>query len=309
VPVTLLDPASGTTKELLGPKYNDPEAEAFWKPVADGIRERMKKRGLEEALMLGILSDSIPREHVVQLWKQILPDAPWTCMAHGGENEIYGVPVKYRTMVHHFKWPIDPGIERIHGWARPHSISLFPRSGTMGGDAGAYKPLVFFRMLFEWNIQGNQRGAGRLAGDFFRTKVGHGGRRISNRYGESSWRNLNLCPPWLAPGKNGAASTVQFDMAREGIQECEAFIYIDNALMDPKLRAKLGEPLAKKCRAILDERIRYNLWGYDMGANWRRQLFLPGGGLGSDWYACGSRWQDRSRALYDAAGEVQDKLQ
>jgi hypothetical protein len=193
---------------------------------------------------------------------------------------------------------------------RPQAVALFPRSAAMGSETSAFMPLPFFRLLFEWNIQGNQRGVGRLAADFIRTKEGWGGRRISGRYPESGWANLNLCAPWLAPGKDGAIATIAFEMGREGIQECEAFILIDRALADGGLRARLGAPLVKRCRVILDQRIRYNLWCMDMKA-WTargKNRFLPGGSIGFDWYAGGSRWQDRSKALYDAAAEVQTKL-
>ena len=99
-------------------------------------------------------------------------------------------------------------------------------------------------------------------------------------------------------------------MGREGIQECEAYIVIDRALMDEKLRTRLGGVLVKKCRAILDERIRYNLWCMDRKA-WTargRDRFLPGGSIGFDWYVGGSRWQERSKELYEVAGQVQKAL-
>ncbi len=311
VPVSLLDRASGEVKEMAGPKYSDPEAEAFWKPVMEGLRKRMKERGLEDAMMLGIVSDSVPGTNVVEFWKSILPETPWVCMAHAGTNSIHGAPIKYRTMVHLFTGAVDPEIERLHGWARPETLALFPRTATMGSDAGACMPLTFFRMIFEWNIQGKQRGVGRLAADFVPTKEGWGGRRISGRYPETSWGNLNLMPAWLAAGKDGPISTVAFEMAREGIQECEAYILVDSVLADNTLRAKLGEPLAKKCRGILDERVRHNLWSTDMSwtTRWNRDRFLPGGAIGFDWYVGGSRWQDRSKALYEAAAEVQAKLE
>jgi hypothetical protein len=231
-------------------------------------------------------------------------------MAHAGADRIHGAPIKYRTMVHLYRGADDPGINRLHGWARPDAYALFPRASGMGGADSAFRHLVYFRLLCEWNIQGSQRGVGRLAADFIPTKAGWGGRRISNRFPGSSWANLNLGAAWLAPGRDGVVSTITFEMGREGIQECEAYIAIDRALMDEKFRAKLGKDLIRKCRDLLDERIRYNLWCRDTKA-WTargRNRFLPGGAIGFDWYVGGSRWQDRSKALYEAAAEVQVKL-
>jgi hypothetical protein len=99
-------------------------------------------------------------------------------------------------------------------------------------------------------------------------------------------------------------------MGREGVQECEAYIAIDRVLTDEKLRAGLDKGLIRKCRDLLDERIRYNLWCRDTKA-WTargRDRFLPGGAIGFDWYVGGSLWQDRSKQLYGTAAEVQAKF-
>jgi len=37
-----------------GPVHGNPESEAFWKPVMDGIRERLQRRGIpEESITAG----------------------------------------------------------------------------------------------------------------------------------------------------------------------------------------------------------------------------------------------------------------
>ena len=73
-----------------------------------------------------------------------------------------------------------------------------------------------------------------------------------------------------------------------------------------ELRARLGEALAGKCQAVLDERTRYLSWIFDLQyLNHNR----GGGILGSHcplslgWYPW-SGWQERSRKLYQAAAEV-----
>jgi hypothetical protein len=297
VPVTLLDPATGKAEELAGPRYDEPSAGAFWKPVAEGIAERMKKRGLKDAMMLGIVADSIPRQEIVEFWKKLLPDAPWVCMAHGGAADIFGVPFAYRTTVFQTVWAVDPEAERRYGWRRKQRVAHFPRLSSN-------LPLTYNRMVWEWNIQGNQRGVGRLAADFFIVPMeGRKKLNLARRFGESSWRNLNLRESWLAPGADGAVNTIFFQMVREGIQECEARIHIEKALLDPERRKALGEKKAFSLQAMLDERTRANLYSVEIN-NYKLEPFLRSGSLGFDWFSSGAGFPERSRALYAAAATV-----
>ncbi len=80
-------------------------------------------------------------------------------------------------------------------------------------------------------------------------------------------------------------------MTREGVQECEARIYIEKALLDQDQRTSLGEARVQRLRTLLDERIRAGLWGWN----------------NYEWYIS-SGWQDRSVALYAAAAEVRQAL-
>ena len=108
----------------------------------------------------------------------------------------------------------------------------------------------------------------------------------------------------MAPGPEGPVSTERYEMGLEGVQECEARIFIEKALTDEKLRAKLGDKFAAECQAVLDERTRCVAWGNEQNTNGMLHSYLPYGPLGSDWYACGSSWQERSAKLYAAAAEA-----
>ena len=60
MPFTILDPRTGALSEAVGPKWGDDKILAFWKPVIDGMRERLKKRGLEKSMMIGVATDARP---------------------------------------------------------------------------------------------------------------------------------------------------------------------------------------------------------------------------------------------------------
>jgi hypothetical protein len=86
---------------------------------------------------------------------------------------------------------------------------------------------------------------------------------------------------------------VRLEAIREGVQECEARVFIEKAL--DTARAQLGEGLAARAEAALDERIRlarlfhFSTLGF--------LLSYPGSG-----------WQARSETLYALAAEVEQAL-
>jgi hypothetical protein len=105
-------------------------------------------------------------------------------------------------------------------------------------------------------------------------------------------------------------------MLREGVQECEARIYIERALTDEALRKKLGDDLAKRCQETLDERTRCMIRGIsslELTGYWRQLAPLATHGSGGWWNKPGiagnawfisSGWQDRTQDLYRAAADV-----
>jgi hypothetical protein len=109
-------------------------------------------------------------------------------------------------------------------------------------------------------------------------------------------------------------------MLREGVQECEARIFIERALLDETLRAKLGDDLAKRCQDMLDERTRCMIRGISslkLTGYWRQLAPLATHGSGGWWnkpgiagnaWFIGSGWRDRTRQLFALAGEVSRKL-
>jgi hypothetical protein len=92
--VSLLDPSTKKVSEFEGPSYDDQEkAKEFWKPVADGIREILKKRQLENNWCIGLASDSKPSKATVMVWKAVAPEARWVHQGHGLDGQYYGVPL------------------------------------------------------------------------------------------------------------------------------------------------------------------------------------------------------------------------
>ena len=215
------------------------------------------------------------------------------------------------------RFPGDPEKGRQYGWRRPDLIAQLNRHWTGTID---YFPASVWRHLGEINITGDQRGVGRLGGDFWpviKDKQGSRKGRIYERYNECRWRANDICTALLGPGPTGPVATTRLEMMREGVQECEARIFIEQALLDEKLRARLGEDLAKRAQDLLDERVRVMLRALSTlraGGGKRRSVTAPHawwntpGLAGHAWFV-GSDWQQRTRKLYRLAGEVERKLE
>ncbi len=291
------------------PKLVDPKSKALWKPVMDGVKARLKARGLDKAMMLGLASDTVPTPEILRLFTELAPGTPWVGHSHGGSIRALSksVPIGYRADVWGPRFGQDPADERQYGWKEPELKVHFTR------DFRDYYPMSSFRFLAEMDIMGSSRGFGRQGADFWPVLADKKGRikgTLGVRY--NSWRNLDIKCSVLSPGAKGPVSSHRFEMMRESVQECEARIFIEKAL----LGKKISGDLARRCQDILDERSRAILRGANaliISGAWTRYptsdhgwWYTPGQ-VGYQWYV-GSGWQKRSNKLFDAASEVAAKV-
>lgn len=319
--VTVVDPATKKTENVYLPTHFESSSRALWKPLFTELRSRLKKRGLEKTMMLGIHTDAWVSKKEVELFNELSGDAPWVMQSHDGFSEgklMYGISrVAYQTRVWSVLFSDDQvrhgknaGGRTLSGWKREELVVVFERNPGLD----AY-PSCRWRHFAETCITGLERGCGRLGADFWKAVKDKRGRRrgrVQERFPESHWRNLNLTTALLAPGPDGPVSTIRFEMFREGVQECEARIVIERALTDEGLRRRLGGALAKQCEEALEERHMY-MWngmssqqycgpGWANAYGWR---WTPGV-AGQKWFI-GSGWQARTEKLYTLAARVERK--
>ena len=321
--VTVVDPKTGKTENAFLDVYGEsPESTAHWKRLFTELRAHMEKRGLGQSLMLGMMTDAWPSKQDVQFFLEVAPGIPWMIQSHDGHGDpaqlLHGlVPVAYQAQVWGVRfadatpYKYTPAKGRMYGWKNPGLLALFERFGAT--DAF---PAAKWRHTAEYTITGDRRGIGRLGADFWEVLRDNRNRRVGRvpaRYPEAHWRNLNIVTSLLAPGPAGPSSTNRYEQFREGLQECEARILIEDALTDQARLKKLGPDLAKRCQDLLDDRLLW-MWkglstlqlngrefGYATGWRW-----TPGV-EGHRWYA-GSGWQKRSEMLFALAGEVDRQL-
>lgn len=323
--VTVVDRVGGEPKLESLPKLSDPASRPLWGALLNQVREKLKKRNLDKAVMYGLFTDACPTKEDVQFFKGIFPDVPWVQQGHGLYNPGQKVQqigeLGYQATVWGAKFcdsvPTHgtTDSQNLHGWSNRQLAADFERNTALDNY-----PSTRWRQFAEQCVTGNMRGMGRLGADYWRAVKDRTGKRVGHvhdRYPEGSWGQggiyLNLCNPVLAPAPQGPVATQHFEMFREGIQECEARIYIEQALMDPGRRSRLPADLAKRCQDALEERIpimwkslsNHQLigsgWGDARLWRWTENI------AGHVWFV-GSGWQERSEKLYTLAAEVAAKI-
>ena len=276
--VTLWDPQTGRCEDLEGPRLWAPEARDFFRPVCEEIVSRMARRGLTEATMLGISGDArAPTKEMMENLRAVMPGAKWVANPHGDVRggTMHATPIGYNTQYYMNLCP-PPGTAlarygavngRFYGWQST--------TDYYGRSRGPTAPLSLWRGSVEAALVHNCSGLGRIGADFWPVlldrrghekdlfvspqsqlsrSVGKHSASVAARYPESSWDQLNLdrgTEALFAPGPRGAVPTERSEQVRLGIQECEARIFIEKAILANKLDPKL----ARKCQDVLDQRV------------------------------------------------------
>jgi len=329
--VTVLDAATGGLSDMKAPEWGTVQSQEFWRPVVDAMWTILAKRGMEESLMVGVVQGV--GTATVDDFKKVAPDVRWVAHSHlyseafGEAWQKEGQPVGYLAQVggmFSVLWDPEDG-RTFYGWKNPFQVVTFPRDevgpclrldseptvlrlcaeGALLTGRQARYPAKWGARVESMAIKYKKdfpgvRGFGRLGADFWPVLKGRAGDHpICGRYPGSDWGTLNLggVNPWLlAPGPEGAISTVRFELMRESLQEAEARVLIQNALLDDEQRAKLGKPLADRCTELMNERtrtLRYVSEFYDSGNG--RYLLSPA-------------WSESSEKLYEAAAAVAKAL-
>jgi hypothetical protein len=267
--VTILDGATGTTEPALFPHYTagDKDGKARWKPVFDEIRARMRRRGLEERLFLGVSTDSIPARDQVEFLKDVSGNLPWMSHAHPRRTlnkpmpntAMHGVaPIGYEAHAYDLYYHINPELPREvpMGWQVKELRAYLDRFGDL--NFGALR----VRHMPGIIVSGYQRGIGRIGADFWPVLKDRRGQRSGHafdRYPHNHWRGLNINAWLLAPGAEGAVATARFVNLVEGVQETEARIAIERVLLDDARRARAGADFARTAQETVNA-YHLSLW-------------------------------------------------
>jgi hypothetical protein len=312
--------------------FRSPKSKELWGTLFADLHKRLAGRGYEGAMMLGLSSDVQPGKGDVAFLKEVSGNLPWVTQSHGGSSVGIksptvqyssdglggGARVSYATDVWDLKYNNRPFKDHLYGWKLPYLLAQHDRFAFYN-----IFPPATLRCEAEFNITGAQRGIGRIGADYWhcvRDKRGARSALVPARYVESQWRNLDLGAAIFSPGPDGAVASARSENLREGVQECEARIFIEQALTTEALKAKLGSDLAQRAQDILDLRLQCNwtgtsslqLTGREM--EYATELSMDGmwrwhpASAGPSWFLA-SGWQDRDEKLFTVAGEVARRLE
>ena len=277
--VTEFDPKTGQTKDLLPPPWGTPEAQTFWKPVINSMREILAKRGVEKSMMFGYLGDGLGPvaqgsaagvpNYFSDLWT-IAPNTRWMVTTHINpvswkagnlkNTDFLGVHSWMFAVVNTTRW-MDENDNAIwkpmYGWRDrkvPFNMLAASRSRSPMLDndhcAGGARLRVAPEAILLSQAGGyTYQGFGSWGADFW----GNEWRAYDPAFGNVGLSESTAL--WMVgPGATGPVPTCRTRMMQEGLQEAEARIFVQNALLDQE--ASLGPDLARRARELCDERTR-----------------------------------------------------
>ena len=327
------DPKTGQSKDLLPPKWGTPEALAFWKPVIDKMRAFLATRGLQNSMMFGYIAQGwgpVPPDstkgvpnYFADLW-QMAPNTKWMVTTHiapvswkagtlKNADVLGGLSWMFAT-VNSAKWMDEsdtPMWKPKYGW-RDRSFPFYmlaasrSRSPTWDNDhcANVNRLRVAPEAVLLSQAGGyTWQGFGSWGADFWGNEwysiaggAGNAGATFAN-CGLSESTAL-----WMVgPGEAGPVPTCRLRMMQEGLQEAEARIFVQNAVLDGE--AKLGPDLTKRARELCDNRTRMftymaNFRYNDGEGSTPRLRLIPDAAV----------WDDDAVKLYRMADEVAKAL-
>ena len=276
---TVKDAASGELKEVPHPAWGTPAALAFWKPVFEQFRRILAKRGLEQSLTIYQTQFCGGNPAGWKDLKTLIPDLKFTGRSHYDYGAPAGAKWFYLAIMIGSGVYWDPEEDApYYGWREPlyviasgrgdgqgKGMSVEGQYMTTGAGLSRYRGLPEMTLLSgvrsaDHKVQRYfaKRGFGQWGGDFWpvlkdRDKKQADGKILVMRYSnEGSTSMEQTVSHLISPGREGPVPSCRSQMLREGLQEAEARVFVQNALLDKA--DKLGPELAQRCKEICDER-------------------------------------------------------
>jgi len=254
--VPVYDPKTGKIGSIENPPPGSEENFAFWNPILTELRKRIEKRGWFDVTAIGHQSYCWgPNPKQVDIALRIWPDGRYSYTAHNGElnSSFKGSQASMPVFSSECVWTEGKfaarGYRRLLAAGRDRVIW---NSVNRNGHTDRHDLMVYLRKPEEMIMKGHD-GLGYLCLDFL-PQENPQARYEHHRYyvktldagGVLGFSTRSL----LAAGPDGAIATGRYEMFREGVQQCEAILYLQRALNG----GKLAKPLADKVNAYLDER-------------------------------------------------------
>ena len=205
----------------------------------------------------------------------VTPGVKWTAGAHRGTWGYYHLGAYAQLL------PFALTEQSLMGWKNKDFHVLLPRSGgsVIGGDGIAF-PFTF-RLMVDRTLTVGLNGIGRTGADYWGDTYAKGLRK-------HGWRRTGMPNHFMLwPGQAGAEPSARFMAMREGYQESEARIFLEQ-LLDRKL---LPDDLTARAKDVLFE-------------HHRQTLYIPSVDPAWEYVELCRDWQARSQRLFEAAAQA-----
>lgn len=240
--VAVWDPATDTTTDTEVPGIGEPGGEAIWRPLFEGVRALVLKRGWpERCIVAGMGGDIRPSQRVGEVLRDWAPYARWYLLSHfsGDPAPKDGRLIASGGLEIGMKeYPAGGCLPVAELERRVLAPGEFLELPTFREHDDNMTPFMFRTVPMKWGA------VGRLALDFW---PGRGGPRCNSWF--SHTERLTV------PGEDGALPTVRFQMFREGVQDHEIRAAIIRAY------APLPADQRQPYRALFEEFVTRHDWG------------------------------------------------
>jgi len=283
-PVTVFDPATGQLSRMKQPPLGTEENYRFWKPVFDELLKKIKARGWMDETTLGYsawFAASFPT--LVDVANRLWPGGEWSFTGHNGMQDMLfrGSDTNLAMVVRHsdtvyvrprmgtqtapmegkIPWGVEEAQSKVYMRAQDRHPLWFldgPRRNTFTFGCRMYQrdefPLNDMRLLAENYVLFNGfDGLGDFGANLYPLKKPAGGYYIPAAGAGTGWSSdYRSTLALLYPGPDGPVATERFEALREGLELCEAVMFVKNALA--KKRELLSPDLRQRAERYLSER-------------------------------------------------------
>ena len=317
IPYTRVD-AAGKATEQEAPQWGTSESKTFWKPVVEGMKAVLAKRGMGKALVFGCATDGVIIPQCKDDIKALAPDIHWYSRAHHVFNIKdlsyfnWGCHPAAGADVLTVNWSPDTGDSGGYRWRSPTwktSIPIVTGAWSMNMVA---EPAMF-RLAAESILVHKDRSAAEIAcgvgcqgADYWpvvKTAAGGNNLYTLNRYTDQcgNMDHFSATYAFLGAGKDGPVATGHLRLLQESLQDMEARIFVQDAVLDQK--GKLSADLVKRCNEVCDDRTR-QLFYLSLSLQYREsyRMACPRDAFDAGWY------RQNTERLYTLAGEVAKAL-
>jgi hypothetical protein len=240
VKVTRIE-ADGTMTNVFAPYYGTAGSEAFWKPVFDGIRERLAKRGWKETeVLLGVPRDSYPSEEAAEFFAKVAGGWRWRVFTHGANLAVRADGKLILPNGTECGWVENVSIPGYEGKrANMTKIAENPKrahvftSVCRGESVPDSQGWIWLDLTAATMLRGGE-GVSQVGLDYWDLKLAKNevppGLKVGNlcqilgAYGFTPRHNASKS--LTVPGPNGAEPMLAYEWFREGVQAAAAFALV-----------------------------------------------------------------------------------